>query len=85
MSVNPITKKITRHVQGYWRGQSGLNSLHPKRWTVSMLQQIVNDCRDAGFDDSTELSPQISRDPTGLEAFRLTVTVDIANEVVGND
>lgn len=84
MSDNPITKQITRHVQGYWRGLAGLNVHHPPRWTVGRLQQIVDDCRVAGFGDETELTPEWERDPHGLRAFRLSVTEPIADEVVGN-
>jgi hypothetical protein len=82
MTDNPITKKITRHVRGYWRGYAGLNGHHPNRWTIGMLQQVVDDVRAAGYGDDTELTPKISRDPTGLEAFELSRTEQIADEVV---
>lgn len=81
MSDNPITKKITRHVQGYWRGYPGLNIHHAPTWTVGRLQQIVDDCRAAGYDDNTVLITEIERDPTGLRAFRLSITEDIAREI----
>lgn len=81
MKDNPITKKITRHVHGYWRGYSGLNAMHPPTWTVGLLRQIVADCEAAGYFDSTELKPEIDRDPSGLSGFRLSVTEDIADEI----
>jgi hypothetical protein len=87
MNDNPITKKITRHVSGRWVGYSGLNIHHPTKWTVGLLQQMLDDVRAAGYDDSTLLVPEIERDPTRLLAFRLALTEHVANEVpvVGPD
>jgi len=81
---NRITKKITRHVSGYWPGYHGLNALHPCKWTVGLLQAMLDDVRAAGYGEGTYLEPQISRDPSGLSAFRLTLTEPIADEVVAD-
>jgi hypothetical protein len=80
--TNPITKKITRHVSGYWPGYHGSNVHHPNKWTVGLLQAMLDDVRAAGYGEDTYLTPEISRDPTGLKAFSLTLTEDIADEVV---
>jgi hypothetical protein len=77
-----ITKKITRHVSGYWPGWVGQNVHHPHKWTVGLLQAMLDDVRAAGYGADTYLTPQISRDPTGLSAFRLELTEDIADEIV---
>jgi hypothetical protein len=79
-----ITKKITRHVSGYWPGWSGQNIHHPHKWTVGLLQAMLDDVRAAGYGEGTYLTPEISRDPLGLSAFRLTLTEHVADEVVGD-
>jgi len=81
MPENPIKKEIKRHVHGYWRGYPDANVYHSTKWTVGLLQQIVDDCRAAGYDDNTYLTAQISRDPSELTAFRLSVDEHIAHEV----
>lgn len=81
MTENPITKKITRHVSGYWRGHVPTYSTHPPVWTVGLLQQIVDDVRAAGYSDYTQLRPEIGAD-RNLNAFRLTITESLAEEMV---
>lgn len=78
--MNPISKQITRHVHGYWPGKAPMNGAHPPTWTVGLLQQIVDDCRAAGYGDDTPLKPEMDRG-VALNGFRLSVTEPIADEI----